>query len=476
MSTSTPSARKRTTSIDVAFQQAEKTALPERMRRRLRRLRLRMPGAKPAAGRRRGFPRQRRPRKRCRAQQPAELRAVDLGDDCRAGQDRDQARAGDGSAETMPRRDGAYADARRRQGDAGHREAPAPAAGKMRGCARQARRWRKPPKPARAGRADARRRRRKRRSRSAPEQATAPVEAAKPATPAAARPAGQRRQPDKAATVEARRDSDGLRVTFSFAAPTPAALFRRADTVWLVFDQTDAARPRADPRQGRRDHRRRQPAAAGQGPGDPHSPQPAADAFARQASRAGGTDWTLTFADTVQAPPQPLMVMRNITDPALANVSVPLANPGLLHRLIDPDAGDTLLVVTAPPPIRGFIKRQDFVELSLLESVPRRRGPSEFRRRHRRDRRRQGHARPAGRADAVVGRRRRRTRDRGGAAAVRRRRMAQEPGREFSRAPGCADQGRGRRAEPEQKTQARLDLARFYMSRACIRKPRASPT
>ena len=70
----------------------------------------------------------------------------------------------------------------------------------------------------------------------------------------------------------------------------------------------------------------------------------------------------------MQKPPLPLSVVRNITDPALANVSVPLANPGL-HRLVDPDAGDTLLVVTAPPPTRGFIKRQDFVELSLLESV-----------------------------------------------------------------------------------------------------------
>ena len=48
---------------------------------------------------------------------------------------------------------------------------------------------------------------------------------------------------------------------------------------------------------------------------------------------------------------------------------MPLANPGPMHRLVDPDAGDTLLVVTAPPPTRGLIKRQDFVELSLLESV-----------------------------------------------------------------------------------------------------------
>ena len=36
---------------------------------------------------------------------------------------------------------------------------------------------------------------------------------------------------------------------------------------------------------------------------------------------------------------------------------------------MDPDVGDTLLVVTAPPPIRGFIKRQDFVDLSLLDSI-----------------------------------------------------------------------------------------------------------
>jgi tetratricopeptide (TPR) repeat protein len=83
----------------------------------------------------------------------------------------------------------------------------------------------------------------------------------------------------------------------------------------------------------------------------------------------GGTNWTLTFADTMQTPTQPLVAIRNITDPALANVTVPIAKPGLLHRLVDPDAGDTIMVITAPQPVRGFIKRQDFVEFSLLESI-----------------------------------------------------------------------------------------------------------
>ncbi|GCC48709.1 hypothetical protein chiPu_0032699, partial [Chiloscyllium punctatum] len=85
--------------------------------------------------------------------------------------------------------------------------------------------------------------------------------------------------------------------------------------------------------------------------------------------RSRGVSWTLTFADRVQKPPLPLSVVRNISEPSLANVSVPLANPGQLHRLVDPDAGDTLWIVTAPPPTRGIIKRQDFVELSLLESI-----------------------------------------------------------------------------------------------------------
>jgi len=46
-----------------------------------------------------------------------------------------------------------------------------------------------------------------------------------------------------------------------------------------------------------------------------------------------------------------------------------LAKPGQLHRMNDPDAGDLLLVMTAGAPARGFMKRQDFVEFSLLESI-----------------------------------------------------------------------------------------------------------
>ncbi|NPV25754.1 tetratricopeptide repeat protein [Bradyrhizobium aeschynomenes] len=192
-----------------------------------------------------------------------------------------------------------------------------------------------------------------------PEMAEAPKTMEKPAEKPAT----------GAATLEALRDSEGLRLTFGFGQVTPAALFRRGDTVWMVFDSTkpvdvepirakggaiigEVNRVALDKGQAIR-IRLNRPQMHSLGSDD------------------GGRSWTLSFADKGQTNQQPLMVMRNVTDPALANVMVPLANPGagMLHRLTDPDAGDTLLVVTAPPPIRGFIKRQDFVDLSLLDSI-----------------------------------------------------------------------------------------------------------
>ena len=174
---------------------------------------------------------------------------------------------------------------------------------------------------------------------------------------------------DSTGSVSAMRDSEGLHLKFSFNAATPAALFRRADTVWLVFD---AAKPiDIEPIRSNAGaiiaETRLLPLYNGQAIrirlNRPQMPSLV------NSDRGGNSTWTLTFADTMLAPTQPLTATRNITDPAHADVTVMLAKPGRLHRIIDPDAGDTLMVVTATPPVRGFIKRQDFVEMSLLESI-----------------------------------------------------------------------------------------------------------
>ncbi len=124
---------------------------------------------------------------------------------------------------------------------------------------------------------------------------------------AASDPQSESKAVDSAATVDAMRSSDGLRMTFTFAAATPAALFRRADTVWLIFDSAlpidlepirskggsiiaDITRMPLDKGQAIRIRLNR-----------PQMPALTGD------DRAGGVNWTLTLADTMQAPTQPLV-------------------------------------------------------------------------------------------------------------------------------------------------------------------------
>jgi tetratricopeptide (TPR) repeat protein len=289
---------------------------------------------------------------------------------------------------------------------------------------------------------------------------------AKPEMKAEAKPQKAEMKPtEEPVKVEASRDSEGLRLTFTFPSATPAASFRRGDTIWLIFDSTrpldlDPIRAKGGAIIGEVS---RLPLEKGQAIrirlNRPQMHSLSTD------ERSAGAAWTLSFADKVQNPPQPLSVARNITDPALANVAVPLNNPGMLHRLVDPDAGDTLLVVTAAPPIRGFIKRQDFVDFALLDSahgVAVRPNSDEV-------------AVEIAGTKVIIGKP-------GGLTlssvdvAAERAPMAVRPlfdveewrknqGENFVERQNALIQAIAR-AEPDLRPQARLDLARFYMSRA----------
>ncbi|MDI3565239.1 tetratricopeptide repeat protein [Bradyrhizobium sp. Arg816] len=197
------------------------------------------------------------------------------------------------------------------------------------------------------------------------EAAKEPVKDSIKAAPAEAPAAPQ----PTVASVDVRRDSDGLRVIFPLQVATPAAAFRRGDTVWLVFDtpkpiDVEAIRSRGGAMIGEVS---RMPLDKGQAVRIRLTRPLVYSLTSEEIGKE--TNWLLTLADKIQATPLPLMMSRNITDPALANIAIPFANPGLLHKLTDPDAGDTLYVVTGQRPVRGFIKRQDLVDLSLLESA-----------------------------------------------------------------------------------------------------------
>ncbi len=193
----------------------------------------------------------------------------------------------------------------------------------------------------------------------------APTQAAPQSAPAPLTPAAAPVPVDPDVAVTAKRTSDDFRITFPFGSPVSSALFRRSDTIWFVL----AANTRFD-----------LSAITQEGasivsdvfslavPGG----QAIRIKLARpQIASLSGDDNALvvTLADKVSTPSQALNAMRNIAEPTRANVSVALAQSGPMLRFTDPDAGDTLAVIAAPLPARGFIRQQNFVEFALLESA-----------------------------------------------------------------------------------------------------------
>ncbi|TKT72477.1 tetratricopeptide repeat protein [Afipia massiliensis] len=171
--------------------------------------------------------------------------------------------------------------------------------------------------------------------------------------------------PAAGVTVDARLTSDDFRLTFPFTSPTPAAVFRRSDSIWLVFDTDQPIDASAIKREGAW-------VVADATPLDLPKGRALRIRLNRpQLATMIGDEraWILILADKAQSPPQPLAATRNMADPSRASVGVSLAKPGQIHRFNDPDAGDQLLVMTAGGPARGFMKRQDFVEFALLESI-----------------------------------------------------------------------------------------------------------
>ncbi|MBN9585582.1 MAG: hypothetical protein BGN84_17660 [Afipia sp. 62-7] len=200
---------------------------------------------------------------------------------------------------------------------------------------------------------------------AAPAEAPPPPAPPPPAVVKAASPETVAVPASSGITAEARLSSDDFRITFPFKTPTAAAVFRRSDAIWLVFDTDQPIDASAIRREG------------SLVVADVTSVDvPKGRALRIRLNRpklaaltGDEREWTLVFADRTPSPSQPLTTARNLADPGHASVNIALAKAGSLHRFTDPDAGDTLIVVTAGGSPRRFIKRQEFVEFSLLETI-----------------------------------------------------------------------------------------------------------
>lgn len=177
----------------------------------------------------------------------------------------------------------------------------------------------------------------------------------------------------KAATVNtesamqaiATASSDQMRISLPFAAPTPAALFKRGDSLWLVFDSNKPI----DVSQLARDFghivRRADYESGGSGEGIVRLRLVRPMLASLEADDNG---WVLKVGDSVAVPPQALSMARLIKNNK-HGIVVPLENAGTLHHLTDPDLGTRLMAITALAPARGLMRPQNFVELRVLQSM-----------------------------------------------------------------------------------------------------------
>ena len=210
-------------------------------------------------------------------------------------------------------------------------------------------------------------------SPAAPAASAARMPLPEPAEPPATIPARETQQtkpalpadPAAPVVVEVRRQGESVRLTFPFAVPTPAAVFRRADTISLVFDSQAPIDINKIAAQSGQTIRNAAVTRSRQG----QVIQLKLDRPKLASIGAEGLAWTVVVGDMMLEPTQPLSVLRVVQAGGRASATIPFDQPGQLHRIADEDVGDTLLVVTALGPARGFLKPQEFVEFGTLVST-----------------------------------------------------------------------------------------------------------
>jgi tetratricopeptide (TPR) repeat protein len=206
-----------------------------------------------------------------------------------------------------------------------------------------------------------------------PARPTTPKQAAVASEPSVRPPAAAEEQAavaqeangNGAVTVALQRQGDNLRLVFPFHASTPAAAFQRGDTLWLVFDsraKIDVSALDRDPTQTLR-----APTVAPLEDGQVVRLK--LDRPRLVSASVDGTEVVVLVGETVVEPPRPLNVSRNLTGTSRLTAAIAYDDPRTIHRVSDPEMGDTLFVVTSVGPARSFLKTQEFVEFRALASI-----------------------------------------------------------------------------------------------------------
>lgn len=165
--------------------------------------------------------------------------------------------------------------------------------------------------------------------------------------------------------VEASRIGNLVRIVFPFKEKTSAAVFKRHQSLWMIFDTgrdlgIDSLRASLKAVAKRVEL------------GKLESAQTLRIDLKEQVLATVGADgnsWIINIGDLILEPSKPVAFKRSVRADGGMILSTAFEDPGRIRKLRDPRAGDNIFVVTAFGPARGIIKPQRFVEMDALASA-----------------------------------------------------------------------------------------------------------
>ena len=166
-------------------------------------------------------------------------------------------------------------------------------------------------------------------------------------------------------TPEIQTVGSTVRITFPFQQDTPAAVFRRGDTIWMMFDTlTGINQPPAS-----KDLASLAKNFTVVPTGDMQVVRLDVSGGRLASLGSEGKSWVLSLGDMLLTATEPLSLTRRLNRDGLYEVTADLGKPSRVHTFRDPVVGDTLTVVTAYPPARGIAHDLNFVDFEALRSV-----------------------------------------------------------------------------------------------------------
>jgi hypothetical protein len=156
-----------------------------------------------------------------------------------------------------------------------------------------------------------------------------------------------------------------VRVSFPFERDTPAAVFRRGDTLWMLFDtRTGINQPtQSDALNEIASAFTVIPAGEAQMVRIDLSTQKLATLS------SAGRSWVLSIGDVLLNATQPIELRRERDQNGQFQMTAALGKPYRLHSFRDPVVGDVLDVVTAFGPAQGVVRDLAYVDFDALGSV-----------------------------------------------------------------------------------------------------------